>query len=189
MSETRALAKKPNAYWNGEPAFARRVMVGVGKALKPTWWCAELEGTVRPAVEVTYEGQTFFLDNEKGEGWQKVTFGYGSPRYGHRSLPDDSVVVEEIADEEQVATDEVIAEHLEARRQKMIEADKHTPKPEQAQTFREFHNEMRRYRRRVFVREDQGRKPIVNAPSDRPKGKKAIKAAKRARVAELKSHQ
>lgn len=78
--------------WNGEKARGRRVMVRVGHAER-TWWCAYLEGTERVAVEVTYGDQVFFLDNEDGSGWAKVTGGGGSPRVGHKSLPDDSVVV------------------------------------------------------------------------------------------------
>jgi hypothetical protein len=82
-------------YWNGEPATARRVVVRVGHALRPTWWCANLEGSERRAVEVTYAGQRFYLDNENGSGWAKVTVGQGGPHWGHSSLPEDSVVLRE----------------------------------------------------------------------------------------------
>lgn len=74
-------------WWNGEPAECRRVRVVVGKSERPTWWCADLEGTTRNAVEVKYAGQTFYLDNADGNGWAKVTVGRGSPGYGHASLP------------------------------------------------------------------------------------------------------
>src|SRR5687768_9592874 len=89
-------------FWNGEPCTARRVLVKVGKALKPTWWCAELEGTVRRAVEITsWSGKPFFLDDEeKQSGWRKVTVGMGSPQFGHSSLPDDSEVIRELSAEE-----------------------------------------------------------------------------------------
>ena len=45
-------------------------------------------------MEVDYfkEGP-FYLDDEDGRGWRKVTEGRGSPGYGHRSLPNDSVVM------------------------------------------------------------------------------------------------
>lgn len=88
MSETRS----EQAYWNGEPCEARRVRVVVGKSQLPTWWCAKLEGTERAAVEVTYYGEKFYLDNENGSGWLKVTKGRGSPHLGHSSLPVDRVV-------------------------------------------------------------------------------------------------
>lgn len=79
-------------YWNGEPCEVRLVRVIVGPSPKPTWWCADLVGTERKAVEVTYGGQTFYLDNEDGEGLMKVTTGRGSPAYGHSSLPVERVV-------------------------------------------------------------------------------------------------
>ena len=88
-----AILNPKNAFWNGELCHARKVIVKVGKSLRPTWWCAEFEGQERPAVEVLYGGQRFFLDNLGGSGWGKVTTGYGSPQYGHRSLPNDSEVV------------------------------------------------------------------------------------------------
>lgn len=83
-------------YWNGEPTSARRVIVRVGTVPVPTWWCAGLEGTERQAVEVTYGKQTFYLDNENGSAWGKVTHGYGGPEWGHSSLPDDSEVLRDI---------------------------------------------------------------------------------------------
>ena len=82
-------------YWNGEPARARKVTVIVGEPMRPTWWCAHLVDTERSAVEVRYGTQPrFFLDNEDGSGWHKVTIGRGSPRWGSRSLPDTSTVVD-----------------------------------------------------------------------------------------------
>jgi len=82
-------------YWNGEPADCRRVVVRVGRVERPTWWCAGMEGTERRAVEVNYGNQIFYLDDENGSAWLKVTRGGGGPEWGHKSLPDDSVVVRE----------------------------------------------------------------------------------------------
>jgi len=82
-------------YWNGEPACCTRVVVRVGTVEKPTWWCAGMEGTERKAVEVVYGGQTFYLDDENGSAWGKVTGGMGGPEWGHKSLPDDSEVIRE----------------------------------------------------------------------------------------------
>lgn len=87
-------------YWNGRPCKARVVRVIVGKALRPTWWCAGLEGTEREAVEIKYGGQTIYIDNdvwaadddEGGFGWEKVTIGRGSPQWGHRGLPVERVL-------------------------------------------------------------------------------------------------
>lgn len=82
-------------YWNGEPTPCRRVVVRVGTVPKPTWWCAGMEGTEREAVEVRYGNQQFYLDNENGSAWLKVTRGGGGPEWGHSSLPDDSEVIRE----------------------------------------------------------------------------------------------
>jgi len=87
--------RQEKTYWNGEPANCRRVVVRVGNVEKPTWWCAGMEGTERAAVEVNYYGQTFYLDDENGSAWGKVTGGMGGPEWGHKSLPDDSEVIRE----------------------------------------------------------------------------------------------
>lgn len=84
MSET--------TYWNCRPAPARKVRVIVGKSERPTWWCAKLEGQEREAVEVYGDGEKFYLDNEDGSGWAKVTRGFGSPEYGHSELPVAKVI-------------------------------------------------------------------------------------------------
>lgn len=76
-------------FWNGEPCAARKTRVIVGKAPRDTWWCAKLAGQERAAVEVKYQGQTIYLDNEDGSGWVKVTIGRGSPSYYHASIPVD----------------------------------------------------------------------------------------------------
>jgi hypothetical protein len=89
-------AAREHTYWNGEPTPCRRVVVRVGTVEKPTWWCAGLEGTERRAVEVTYGKQVFYLDNENGSAWGKVTGGMGGPEWGHSSLPDDSEVIREL---------------------------------------------------------------------------------------------
>ncbi len=81
--------KTEKTYWNGEPCHAYIVKVVVGKSLRPTWWCAGLEGQQREAVRVEYGEQVFYLDNETPgwSGWDKVTKGHGSPSIGHKSLP------------------------------------------------------------------------------------------------------
>lgn len=79
-------------FWNGEHCDAEIVLIKVGPAAKPTFWHAGLEGTERFAVEVRYGGQTFYLDNEDGDGWYKVTKGRGSPRCGHKSIPVAEVI-------------------------------------------------------------------------------------------------
>jgi hypothetical protein len=84
-------------YWNGEPCEARRVVVKVGDTGRfPKAWYRELVGQERNAVEVTYAGQTFYLDDANGLGWAKVTIYQGSPSRGHGSLEIDEVIRERL---------------------------------------------------------------------------------------------
>lgn len=85
-------ADETQTFWNYEPTPARIVRVIVGPSPVETWWCAELAGTEREAVEVNYHGEKFYLDNENGSGWAKVTAGRGGPDWGHSSLPAERVV-------------------------------------------------------------------------------------------------
>ena len=82
-------------YWNYEQGVpARKCRVIVGPSPVNTWWCAKLEGTEREAVEVNYHGGLFYLDNEDGGGWNKVTAGRGGPEWGHSELPVEKVVTQ-----------------------------------------------------------------------------------------------
>ncbi|WP_330339374.1 hypothetical protein [Streptomyces sp. NBC_00557] len=72
--------------WNGEPCQARRITAIVADNDSfPLYWARHLVGTRRKAVEVTYGAETFYLDDEDGSGWNKVTHG-GSPHWAHSSL-------------------------------------------------------------------------------------------------------
>ena len=99
-------------FWNGEPCEARHVRVIVGTPLRPTWWCAPLEGKEWMAVEVKQHGKVFFLDNTDGSGWRKLTEGRGMPNYTHRSLPADSKVIWP-ASEEEAETMKFVAQKME----------------------------------------------------------------------------
>lgn len=79
-------------YWNGQPAECRKVRVIIGEPPRPTWWCAEMVGQEREAVEVKQGGDKFYIDNEDGSGWLKVTEGLGSPGYPHRSLKVSKII-------------------------------------------------------------------------------------------------
>jgi len=76
--------------WNYEPCEATRVRVIVGPCEVSTYWHNGLEGTEREAVKVWSdrypEQEPFYIDNEDGSGWRKVTNG-GGPDMPHRSLP------------------------------------------------------------------------------------------------------
>lgn len=74
--------------WNYEPAVAQRVSVVVGEpppGVFPQYWARDLVGTVRRAVRVVYGRHVFYLDDEDGSGWFKVTHG-GGPDLPHRDL-------------------------------------------------------------------------------------------------------
>ncbi|MET7477972.1 hypothetical protein ABZT17_26895 [Streptomyces sp. NPDC005648] len=72
--------------WNGEPCVATQVTVIVADDhVFPLYWARDFVGTRRKAIEVQYGDQTFYLDDEDGSGWDKVTHG-GSPAWGHRDL-------------------------------------------------------------------------------------------------------
>lgn len=74
-------------HWNGEPAQARKVLVEVGDTgFFAVPWFRQYVGQERAAVEVNYGSSTFYIDDEDGSGWEKVTTGLGSPRRRHRSL-------------------------------------------------------------------------------------------------------
>lgn len=72
--------------WNGEPCKARRVLIRVGECPKPSWWFAALVGTEMRAVEVTQQGETFYIADGDGNGWHKVTKEGGGPHWGHKYI-------------------------------------------------------------------------------------------------------
>lgn len=74
------------AYWRGKRCQARRVEVIVGHSALGDW-CFGLSGTVRPAVEITADGQTFFIDDPNGAGWLFVTIAQGAFNVPYRLLP------------------------------------------------------------------------------------------------------
>lgn len=79
-------------YWNGERCRAERVRLRVADGPHPQYWARDLIGTVRDAVRVRYGSRTFYLDNEDGTGWTKVTTGFGSPGMPSKSLYGTEVV-------------------------------------------------------------------------------------------------
>ncbi len=91
----------PPTFWEGEPAEARRVSIIVADDPRfPVYWATALIGQRRDAVEVTFRGQTFYLDDERyvdasASGWEKVTVGRGRPDHGHRELAAEPGSVEE----------------------------------------------------------------------------------------------
>ncbi|MEU1275292.1 hypothetical protein [Streptomyces sp. NPDC005799] len=85
MSDTR---------WNGEPCTARRITAIVADNQNfPLYWARHLVGTRRNIVEVVYGKSTFYLDDEDGSGWNKVTHG-GSPHWAHSNISIEAASIE-----------------------------------------------------------------------------------------------
>lgn len=86
--------KTAQAYWNGIPVeSARGTAVVADSPAFPEFW-AKREGIIGqriPVVMVNLDGANYgggitYLDNRNEQGWQKVAYGKGSPRYGHKDL-------------------------------------------------------------------------------------------------------
>ncbi len=77
------------AQWNYEDCIAERGSVICGKALRPTWWCANIRGARIKCVRVTYGDQVFFLKDDDGTGSRKVFELGGGPDSYHASIPVD----------------------------------------------------------------------------------------------------
>ncbi|MEV0477515.1 hypothetical protein [Streptomyces prunicolor] len=90
--------------WNGEPCTARRITAVVAdNGAFPMYWARHLVGTRRAIVEVTYGGATFYLDDEDGSGWNKVTHG-GSPHWTHNNITIDPSSIQPRAETELAET-------------------------------------------------------------------------------------
>lgn len=95
------MSDEPAPRWNFEPCIAAR---GTGVVLDaptvPVFW-ARVEGLVGeriPVVQVSYYDQLFYLDDRGGRGWHKLTYGAGSPKFGHANLDvEDFVPIEQDA--------------------------------------------------------------------------------------------
>ena len=80
--------------WNGEPCAARQITAIVAdNTAFPLYWAREFVGMRRKVVEVAYGGETFYLDDEDGSAWNKVTHG-GSPWFPHSNLSVDPASIE-----------------------------------------------------------------------------------------------
>ena len=74
-------------YWNGEHATFRGVTYEVTEAKEgKLCWQNQFIGQRRQGIEITYGDSTWIIDNEHGDGHEKVTRGMGSPRCSHKSI-------------------------------------------------------------------------------------------------------
>ena len=81
-------------FWNGIPvASVRGTAVVADSPEFPLYW-AKTEGIIGqriPVVMVNLDGANFgggitYLDNRDEEGWRKIAYGGGSPRYRHKGV-------------------------------------------------------------------------------------------------------
>lgn len=81
-------------HWNGIPIVAVRGSAIVADSPEfPLYW-AKREGLIGqriPVVQVNLAGANYgggidYLDNRGEEGWRKIAYGYGSPRYTHKNV-------------------------------------------------------------------------------------------------------
>lgn len=89
------------AKWSGYKCKARRVIIEVGEARLPTFWYAPFVGQEMRAVEITtthpFPEETFYIADEDGNGWHKVTVEGGGPHWGHLSVNAARVIRERTA--------------------------------------------------------------------------------------------
>jgi hypothetical protein len=74
-------------YWNGQETPCAKVRFKLeGDGGHPLYWARHLIGQTVDAVRVQYGGKIFYLYNEDGSGWTKVTEGHGSPHWPSKSV-------------------------------------------------------------------------------------------------------
>lgn len=84
-----------DGFWNGEPCKFYAIRYLIQEVLNsPYHWQNKYIGTYRQIIRVEYGEQFFYIDNEHGSGYYKLTEGEGSPQYPHNSIDlqeDDSL--------------------------------------------------------------------------------------------------
>jgi len=83
-------------FWDGNPCRARYLTVVVANdPTLPDYWAKSYIGTVRKAIEISIikrgflgsnKLETFIIDNERGNGYFKITKGMGSWKYAYGVL-------------------------------------------------------------------------------------------------------
>lgn len=78
---------KAPTLWNSIPCTAKRCMAVIGT--NKLTMLNGIAGKLRQVVLVIVDGRRFYLDNEDGTGWMKVS---DNMRSGYRELPIKQVV-------------------------------------------------------------------------------------------------
>lgn len=91
-----------DGFWNGEPAKYRALLVEIvesDKEMPLLYWGRTFVGQFRQIIEVHYRPEPFYIDNEDGLGYTKVTKGLGSPPFGHRVIYGHKIMHELLPEE------------------------------------------------------------------------------------------
>lgn len=70
----------------GQVTFVGMTYEVVPSADIPLDWKHTHEHTRRQGLEIRADGKRFYIDNQHGDGYYKLTTGGGSPRCGHKSI-------------------------------------------------------------------------------------------------------
>jgi len=126
-------------YWNGESATIKGVVYEVTEPERPTWWQAMHVGKQRQGLQISYSGSVWIIDNEHGDGFFKVTQGMGSPRCGHKSI-DNPTLLHYISVDQINKTIDVEAIRLESEAYDKWMSENHPESFAKSQALRELIN-------------------------------------------------
>lgn len=77
---------KLKGFWNGEPCIFYPIEYTVKESNVISHWFNRFVGQKRQGLKVEYDGGNFFIDNQHGDGYYKLTKGKGSVKCGHKSI-------------------------------------------------------------------------------------------------------
>lgn len=76
-----------SAQWNGKPCRARTVLIELADCPQyQNYWARAIVGQECNAVEVTVGDHVFYMDNQDGTGYAKITAGCGMWIFPHREV-------------------------------------------------------------------------------------------------------
>jgi hypothetical protein len=94
------MTKDNTGFWNEEPITYKVYSYTVTKVEnKPHHWQNMVIGMKRQALLVDYHCARFYLDNQHGDAYLKLTVGRGTPMYSHLSV-ENPAELEELSIEE-----------------------------------------------------------------------------------------
>ena len=88
------------AQWNGKPCQARTVLIELADCPQyQNYWARAIVGQERNAVEVTVGDHVFYMDNQDGTGYAKITAGCGMWIFPHREVRPARIIQPQNADQ------------------------------------------------------------------------------------------